>query len=247
VPPPRFHVDPVEGAPAQLALSKEESTHARRVLRLREGDAVVLFDGSNREWRGRIGGSEGGRTSVIVDAVERVDREPAVRLTVAVAPPKGKALEDLVRGLAELGVDAVRPMTTERSVVKLDAASGKLTRLRRAAIEASKQCGRNRITRIEDPLAFERVLADSGAFALRLVADTAGAPPLRDVLPGALASVLVLVGPEGGFSDAEIAAAHDAGFLSASLGRSICRVATACLACAAVLTSAVASGPDGTG
>ena len=237
--PPRFHA-PVEGEPARVTLSAGESAHARRVLRLRDGAEVVLFDGANRELRGRIDGrDDAGRTVVAIDAIEIVDREPPARLTVAVAPPKGKALDDLVRGLAELGADRIVPMATERGVVKLDAARIKIDRLRRAAIEASKQCGRNRITTIDDPRALPAVLAESAAFSLRLRPDVAGAVALRTALPAAPPpSVLALVGPEGGFTEGERALADEAGFVAVSLGRSVCRVATACLALAAVLATA---------
>jgi 16S rRNA (uracil1498-N3)-methyltransferase len=134
-----------------------------------------------------------------------------------------------------LGADRIVPMATERGVVKLDAARIKIDRLRRAAIEASKQCGRNRITTIDDPRALPAVLAESAAFSLRLRPDVAGAVALRTALPAAPPpSVLALVGPEGGFTEGERALADEA----VSLGRSVCRVATACLALAAVLATA---------
>jgi 16S rRNA (uracil1498-N3)-methyltransferase len=230
---PRFPIDEPGGA-RRIALSPDESRHALRVLRLRAGAAVTLFDGSNREFHGRLDAVEDGLAVVVIETSEVVDREPNVSVTVAAAVPKGRRLEDLVRACSELGALEIVPLFTQRTVVKdRPARGGKLDRLRRVTVEASKQCGRNRITRIAEPCSFVDLMALAGEHDLALLATTAGdAVPLTETLRAPLqgGKILLAIGPEGGFSPDEIETGQAAGFRTVTLGRPRYRVATAAIA-----------------
>jgi 16S rRNA (uracil1498-N3)-methyltransferase len=231
--PPRFPVeDP--GEATRVTLSREDSRHALRVLRLGPGSPVTLFDGTNREHRGRIASVEDGLAAIEIEATEVVDREPNVAVTVAAAVPKGRRLEDLVRACAELGARTIVPLFTERTVVKdRPGRGGKLDRLRRVSVEASKQCGRNRVTHIADPCPFDGLAALAADHDLALLATTArGAVPLSEALRTPLqgGKILLAIGPEGGFTPAEVEAAGTAGFVTVTLGRPRYRVATAAIA-----------------
>jgi 16S rRNA (uracil1498-N3)-methyltransferase len=229
---PRFLIDD-PGEARRVRLSEEESRHALKVLRLRPGDALTLFDGTNREHRGRLAEVDGKRAVVAIEETLVVDREPPVAVTVAAAVPKGRRLEDLVRACAELGAFEVIPLWTRRTVVReRPERGGRSERLRRTSVEASKQCGRNRLTRIGEPRDLATLLEDAEAHEVALISSTeGGAAPLRAALPAEPpASVLLVVGPEGGFAPEEVEAARAAGLRPVTLGRSVLRVATAAVA-----------------
>ena len=246
----RFFVEPpIVGERA--VLSGDEARHLTRVMRASVGDELVLFDGSGAEFRARV--SRLAKGTVDLDIVERrqLDRELPFALTLAVALPKGERQKWLIEKATELGVTRLIPLITERGVAQ--PVESALARLRRSVIEASKQCGRNRLMEIAEPV----LLKGSGfrfqgsgreqkpesrgqgsvgrgqesEVSLRLIADPSG-QPLATIERGT-GDVIAAVGPEGGFTPAELAAAMECGWQPVSLGKSILRVETAALAIAA--------------
>lgn len=228
----------------QVQLDDQEAHHLIHVMRLAVGEEVLLFDGSGLECLARI--EKIGRRDVQLAVLSRetIDRELPFSLTLAVALPKGDRQKWLVEKAVELGVTRLIPLVTERSVAQ---PVGKaLARLRRAVIEASKQCRRNRLMEIAEPETclslLERPAGDS-RIALLAHPDSTG----KAVTVGQLASrlggsselggsdVIVGVGPEGGFSEDEVQAAIDAGWQPLDLGQRILRIETAALAIAAQL------------
>src|SRR5487761_1185914 len=149
--PDRYYVaEPITAEHARLV--GEEAHHLLHVMRARAGDELVVFDGSGAEWQGR--GSQIDRNAVDVALLARreIDRELSFELTLATALPKGDRQRWLVEKAVELGVRRLTPLVTERGVAQpTDKA---LTRLRRAVIEASKQCGRNRLMEVSQPVVF---------------------------------------------------------------------------------------------
>lgn len=209
----RFHV--AELRPGTVTLDAPQSRHASRVLRLRPGDAVMLFDGRGREGRGAV--VESGRR-VVVD-VPRVDEVPAPStLVVAAAVPKGRRADVMIEKLSELGVAAFQPVPFERGV-RMPASPARFERI---AVESAKQCGRARVMEIRAP----------GWPQGRLVVADPGAP--RRLRPGD--GDVAVVGPEGGLTDGERARLAGAAF--ASLGPTILRIETAAIVAAAVLLCA---------
>ena len=166
-------------------------------------------------------------------------RDAPCFVSLATAVPKGDRFDWLVEKATELGVGRIIPILTERSTV--DPRASKLDRLRRTVIEASKQCGRNRLMTIGEPTAFAEILRS--LMGNRLLCHPSGARFPENLRPFEAAAVNVAVGPEGGFSEEEIVAARNAGWTITGLGETLLRVETAgIVACARVLAAAESSG-----
>jgi len=246
--PDRFFVsEPI--ASDRVTLGGEEAHHLIHVLRAKAGLAVTLFDGNGSEFAARI--ERVGRTEVelAVEGGALVNREPAIELTLAVALPKGDRQRWLVEKAVELGVRRLVPLQTERSVA--EPFEKALTRLRRTVIEASKQCGRNRLMEIALPRIWTELCAETGSIGVsdpsrrRALADPSGAIGARawcECLRNTaeLRSVMVAVGPEGGWTDRELELARTHDWDELNLGLRILRVETAAVALAAIVTMQLA-------
>ncbi len=241
----RFFIEPpIVGDRAVLVGS--EVHHLAGVMRAKIGDDIILFDGSGCEFLGRIALLKKDRCDLTVLSRQVISREPAVAITAGVALPKGERQKWLVEKLTELGVTQLVPLLTTRGVVQPGEQAA--ARLRRSVIEASKQCGRNQLLEIAEPIKavdwFKQVPEDE----LRLLADPAGAP-VSSITGGRTfpARVYFAIGPEGGFTSEETLAAQNATWQAVSLGRSILRIETAAIALAAYyvgLASVNAHGVD---
>lgn len=215
----------------RLTLTGEEHRHVGRVLRGRVGDTLTLFDGAGGEVEGRIARVERDTIDVELGARRQV-AGPATPLTLLVAVPRGPRMDFLVQKTVELGVARIVPVIAERSVARPDAEAGRVARWDKIAREAARQCGRADVPAVAPPVPLAGALAD-GALPPRRLALFEGekARSLRAELAGAApAPTALLVGPEGGFSAAEIAAARGAGFVPVGLGPRILRVETAAIA-----------------
>ncbi|MFM8633349.1 MAG: RsmE family RNA methyltransferase [Planctomycetia bacterium] len=214
-------------------LEGDEARHCSRVLRAKLGDMISVFDGHGTEWPARVAGIS--RDAVTLDLGEPRPAEPAppIRLTLAVALPKGERQKWLVEKVTELGVTRLVPLITERGVA--EATGGARARLERGVIEACKQCGRNTLMEIAAPATLGE-LAARHPTSLRLIAHPGGGP-LGDqpiAAPGLeILEIVAAIGPEGGFSPEEFQLATAAGFLPVSLGTHILRIETAAIAVAA--------------
>ncbi|MBL4847133.1 MAG: 16S rRNA (uracil(1498)-N(3))-methyltransferase [Planctomycetes bacterium] len=208
--------------PGQVVLDGEEHTHLARVLRLKPGARVELFDGAGRSSLGELTRVERRQSEVLASEI-LVEPEPTWLLSALVATPKGKRARRLVEALTELGVDEITPLVTARGEERPPRGS----ELTRWTIEASKQSGRNRLPRIGSPTSLQDLLTrlEAGG-AMGLLPDTTSAPCLRDVLPEAPQSLVFVIGPEGGFTPEEREQLAPA-LNPVSLGPSILRIETA--------------------
>ncbi|MBX6314173.1 MAG: 16S rRNA (uracil(1498)-N(3))-methyltransferase [Isosphaeraceae bacterium] len=226
---------PVAG---RWTLAGEEARHLARVRRLGAGDLVEVFDGRGMAYRAEV--CMVGKDHVELAAVGSPITEPVpgVHLTLATAVPKGERFDWLVEKAVEVGVARLVPLQTERSVV--DPRAAKLERLRRLVIEASKQCGRSRLMEIGSPMPLADYLGLEAA-PIRLLAHPGGslAPSWPRGEPGGRAALAI--GPEGGFTDAEVAAARAAGWQLVGLGPTILRIETAGLVGAALILAFLSS------
>ena len=215
----------------RAVLVGDEARHLARVMRCTVGDEVVVFDGSGTAWRARVASI--GRDEVMLDVGEAVtaSRLTRVPLTLAVALPKGERQKWLVEKLTELGVERLVPLATVRGVAEATPAA--VERLSRGVVEACKQCGRDGLMQIGGSKSVAEVVGGTGGGAVLLVADRDGAP-LEEVATGA-SQVVALVGPEGGFTEEELATIEAAGGRRVSLGPHVLRVETAAIALAARL------------
>jgi len=210
-----------------------------RVLRLKAGDAVVLFNGDGAEYTAII--SEAGRDRLALDVTGRtaVDRESPLAVTLAQAVSGGERMDYTVQKAVELGAAAIQPLTAERSVVRLqgERAAKRAEHWQAVVVASCEQCGRNRLPQVLPLLAFDAYLAGQAARrdgALRLMLSPRSARGLRD-LDRPAGAIVVLAGPEGGFSPQEERAAEQAGFLPARLGPRVLRTETAAVAALAVI------------
>lgn len=226
----------------RVVLAGPEAHHLIHVMRASPGLEVVVFDGSGAEFSARV--ERLGRTEVELAILQRTetDRELPGDLTVAVALPKGDRQKWLVEKATELGVTRLVPLETARGVAQ--PVEQALARLRRGVIEASKQCGRNRLMEIAPPERWEALVGSSVSYDLRLVAhpqDNTGqaADPIGGLRDRSPAKVIVGVGPEGGFTASEVQLARAAGWQMMDLGPRILRIETAAITVAAILAQAL--------
>ncbi len=227
----RFFVEtPIETD--EVLLAGSEAHHLIHVMRAKAGDEVVLFDGSGAEFSAHV--AQIGRNEVRCEVVSRteIDRELPFQLTLGVALPKGERQRWLVEKAVELGVTEIVPLVTARSVAQPTGHA--IARLKRAVIEASKQCGRNCLMRIGPPAPLNQYLANTGIDELCLIA----IPDSESrQLGGSRNSYRIAIGPEGGFTGEEIHQARDSGWQSYSLGPRILRTETAALALTSVIVN----------
>lgn len=211
-----------------VVLDDAEGHHLARVMRAQPGDEVTLFDGQGAEFSARVTSVKKDRVELTIIERREIDRESPTRLTLAVALPKGDRQKWLVEKAVELGVARVVPMVTMRGVSQpVDAA---LVRLRRAVIEASKQCGRNRLMEIAEPADWNEFAVAVPREVARFIAHPGEPANERD---GAASEIVAAIGPEGGFTEQEVELARAAEWKTLPLGPRILRVETAALACAA--------------
>jgi 16S rRNA (uracil1498-N3)-methyltransferase len=225
----RYFVDsPI--AADRAVLSGAEAHHLLHVMRAAPGSQVTLFDGTGWEFEAVVQRTGRAEVELAIVSRQQIDREAAIALTLGVTLPKGERQKWLVEKATELGVARLVPLQTERAVAQ--PGENGLERLRRGVIEASKQCGRNRLMEIAGPQTWEKFLAGNNQAACRLVAHVgATARPAF----GPCAAIIAAVGPEGGFTDDEVALAVSQGWQMVGLGPRTLRVETAALALAAFL------------
>lgn len=237
--PPRFSVSSASIDGALAMVEGAELHHMRNVMRLRPGAEVALFDERGAEYAGRIRNFEARRALVEVAASpERGESEPRVILAASII--KGPRMDFLVEKAAELGAAELWPIVCERGVIR-GAGSERLARWRRLATAAAKQSLAPHPIEVRTPIAIRDLIMRAGRGTLCVVLRS-GARPLgaivRETRPHEL---LLMCGPEGDFTEAEIAAAHDAGFIDGGLGTRRLRSETAALAALGIAADALAA------
>jgi 16S rRNA (uracil1498-N3)-methyltransferase len=222
-----------------VTLSVGASAHVAKVLRLRVGAALTLFDGRSGEFEGQILALERDGVRVRVGAHHAIERESPVAVTLLQCLARGERMDWIVQKATELGAAAIVPVLSEHSVVRLDepGAQRRQQHLQSVAISACEQCGRNRVPAIKSPLTFERACAEAHDAGARLLLEPEGAQSLASVVNALTAStsVSVLIGPEGGLSAPELSMAQHHGFIGCNLGPRILRAETAPLAALATI------------
>lgn len=231
----RVFVDEPLATGGELRLATPAAAHVGRVLRLGVGDEVSLFDGNGSEYPAAIIESRGTTLRVRVGAQRSIDRESPLRITLVQGISRGERMDWVVQKATELGVAAIVPVTTERSVVKLDAkqAQKKSDHWRAIAISACEQCGRNRLPEFAPPAAFERWLAEAPRDGTRVLLDSRAHAGLSSI--GQSSAVTLLIGPEGGLAPQERETAAKSGFEPVRLGPRILRTETAAIAAISAL------------
>ena len=231
---PRIYTaQPLRGN-TRIKLEPVPSAHIARVLRMREGDKLTLFNGEGGEYLAVIAAIDKKKVMVATGAHQALELESSLGIHLGIAISRGDRMDWIVQKATELGVEALTPLFTERTEVKLadHRAAKKIRHWQQIAISACEQCGRNRLPVIAGLQELGNWLASTKAerkFVLHHRADSIGGASDKP------ASIALLVGPEGGLSDYEISAAEQAGFQSLRLGPRVLRTETAPLAAIAIL------------
>lgn len=232
---PRFFVAAGLVPGARLSLPKEAAHHAVRVLRLTLGSPLRLFDGRGGEFEARIERA-GREVWVHVGAAVANDRESPLVVHLAQGISSGERMDYTLQKATELGVSAVQPLLTERSIVRLSEEQ-KARRVRHwqsVVVHACGQCGRSLVPEVASVVSLRDWLGGLGGVGPRLVLDPEATSRLAE-LPAPRAPVWLLVGPEGGLSPAEREDALRMGFHPVRLGPRILRTETAAVAALAAM------------
>jgi 16S rRNA (uracil1498-N3)-methyltransferase len=231
-----FYIDPSKALKPIVTIEGSEAHHIRNVLRLKPGDHIKLFDGTDHEYEAVITNTDAEKVEAEIRRKCSADKSTGARIVVAQAFLKEKKMDDLVRKITELGIAEWIPFFSQRSIARPDKErlAGRVRRWKRIATEATKQCRRKTMPEIGEALTFEEVLEFSKPYELKIVFWENDTNPLsgkmgsRSETP--LNSIMVMLGPEGGFTGQEIELARQSGFFTAGLGPRILRAETATLA-----------------
>jgi 16S rRNA (uracil1498-N3)-methyltransferase len=225
-----FFIDPEDIHDRIALISGEEFNHLSRVLRKKEGERVTLLDGEDHFYEAVVRSIEKAHAECEILEVKYRVNEPKIDVTLAVSLLRNTSrFEFLVEKATELGVRSIVPLLCERTIRK----SEKQPRLKKIALSAMKQCGRSYLPRIHELASFQSVLDRSPEFGLRLLPHerTEQSQFIGPVLQHhpKVSSVLIAIGPEGGFSERELALAIEKGFVPISLGARRLRTETAAI------------------
>jgi len=230
---PRFYVPAPLLEDDLLKIGGQEARHLRKVLRLGTGDGIVVFDGSGTEYEGIIMREDPTVVWIKISRTFCSKEESPVEMILAQSLLKGEKMDYLIQKTTELGVRKIIPFFSSRSVPLPDPSKRleKHRRWERIAIEASKQCGRGFIPRVESLCEYSQMLSMVSVESLRLVLHEKEGIRLKEVLKNfkGKRSLFFIVGPEGGLSQKEIDESKEKGFVSVFLGERILRAETASL------------------
>ena len=243
----RFYISPENWTRAALGLTGAEAHHARDVLRMRVGEKLVVFNGRGREITAEI--VDLGNDEIRLRKLHEAETPPLQsRLVLGQAIPKGKNMDLIVQKAVEIGAAEITPIISDRTVVQVDSKSAaqKQAKWQQIALEAAKQCGQNWLPHVHAPRKLSELFSATSdeSFDLQLIGSLQpGARHLKQVLADysnehqrAPRTVLMLVGPEGDFTPAELALARRHGCQPITLGPIILRVETAAIYCLSILS-----------
>ena len=232
----RFFVAPAQISEGRVLFTREQSHQIIRVLRMRRGDTVAVFDGSGAEHEAELATLGRDESTALLKGVRPTATEPVFRLVLLQGLPKGEKMDVIIQKATELGVQRIVPILCERSVSR---GSGRLSRWQTIAREAAEQCGRPVVPRIDEPVllaAFFAIERGSGLRGIALWEDEQARGFKEALTLMATADQLhLLVGPEGGLTPDEVRLLGQAGFITASFGRRTLRTETAAVAAVGIV------------
>ena len=222
-----------------LALPEDAANHLVRVMRLREGDACVLFNGDGSDYTATLLAVGKREVQVRIDAARALDNESPLAITLLQGIARGEKMDLILQKATELGVTAIIPVNAERTEVKLDAerTAKRMTHWRSVVVSACEQSGRASIPGLAQPLGLAQGAAAIAEDCMKLTLDLLGEDSLASLHAPASRRVAVAIGPEGGWSPRDRETLRQAGFGGLRLGPRILRTETAGLAAIAALQS----------
>lgn len=218
-----------------VALEAEASNHVARVLRLRPGTEVILFNGDGGEYGGRLDAVDRRQVRVAIDTFRTIDRESPLAITLVQGISRGERMDYTLQKAVELGVQRIVPVVTERTVVNLDRerSEKRLSRWHGIVVSACEQSGRTRIPELLPITPLARHLGEEQPAHGFLLDPYADSGLTRQERPDG--AISLLIGPEGGLSERERAQSYEAGYRGIRLGPRILRTETAALAAMAAM------------
>jgi 16S rRNA (uracil1498-N3)-methyltransferase len=238
---PRLYLPRLLETGIVCSAAADQARYLKTVLRMKEGDPLLVFNGTDWEYEAVIRSQTADGTELEITG-RRSLPAAGIHLTLCQAIPKGEKMDGIIRHATELGAERIIPFIAERSVPRWRPEQLPLKRQRwqKIAVEASRQCGRTDIPEVGEIVTFERMLHGIPEGGLRPIpweeeTTTGIREVLRDPAQAEMTEFILVIGPEGGFSAGEIDQARRAGFLSVSLGKRVLRVETASLAVIAIL------------
>ena len=228
----RYYISEIPPVGSIATLQDSEGLHAIKVMRVQTDEQIELFDGRGNQASATIVAVSRKECSCRIDTLMAVDREPSISLTLAVALPKPDRCRELIERLTELGVHRLVPLVASHT--QRGPSASLLEKLRRAVVEACKQSGRNVLMDIAEPIPLGAFLAFPSDDAAKIIAHPRG-QPLDHAEVDSVIAAKILIGPEGGWTDDEVAQAIDVGYRRVDLGRRIFRIETAAVYLAARL------------
>ena len=211
-------------------LERDTIHHIKDVLWLKIEEEVMIFDELGNEYRAKIEALSNEAIKLKINEKMPINKMGKLKVTIACAIPKNSKFDDIVDKLTQLGVDRIIPMVTERVIIKLDKHKEALRKARweKIALNASEQSKRSGLVVIDGPTNISDLIANSSGFDLKLIPTLQGQRnSLKDAFNHAPKNLLILIGPEGDFTEDEVALAMDSGFIPVSLGKEVLRVETA--------------------
>ena len=232
---PRFPIAANQVNNGEVIISGTDYKHIVKVLRLKPGDNITLFDTNSTEYYGQI--REVGKRDIIVDIErsEHVNTESPIEITLLQGLPKGDKMDYIIEKATELGISKIVPVITERAQIR---DRDRKKRWDRIALEASKQCGRTNPAIIENTLDFADALNVYSKNELAVILHVNTQLSVKSHIKNSLQvpqSIVLFVGPEGGFTDNEVLLGNKMGFISLGLGPRVLRTETASIAVLSVL------------
>ena len=216
-------------------ITGQDAVHIRRALRMQVGDSLTLCDGQGMDYDCKIDGWEGDGIRLTVDRQVPNASEPSTVVTLYQGLPKSDKMEWIVQKAVELGVTAIVPVVTSRSIARMDEKAGKKQeRWQKIAAEAAGQCGRGIIPMVSEPLSWKQALAQMNGENV-ITFYEGGGEPLNTLVSTETRQISIVIGPEGGFASEEVDQLRKQGAQIATLGKRILRCETAPLAALAIL------------
>jgi len=231
---PRIHCDLKLGPGAQFSLAPDAAQHVAKSLRLKAGDAIVVFDGRGGEYDATLQRVDKDRVDVKVGALQEAERESSLVLGLVQGLPEADKMDWIIQKATELGIAWIQPVICERSVVRLsgERAERREAHWRRVAIAAAEQCGRTRVPEVRPTASFINWIAAPNEVPRWLLSPAAPAIGARGAPPS---SVELVIGPEGGLAERERGLALDRGCEAVGLGPRILRTETASIVALAAI------------
>lgn len=233
----RIVIDPNQNQDSQIILTVEQQHYLKRVLRLRTGDRFIVMDGQGSVWNAELAEN----TAKLLDLLQKFTELP-INITLIVAIPKGNGFDEIVRCCTELGVTEIIPIMSQRTLVQ--PSPHKIERWRKIAIEAAEQSERQNTPIINDVIPFKDAvtkIADSSRSSYICVTRTDSEHLMQALKQNTAQLIVILTGPEGGWTTEEVEYAINQGFQAVSLGSRILRAVTAPVVASAIAAAVIES------